>query len=120
MDNTTNDQERLKYNRLIMEKESTLDDLTRDKRKIEECIFELKDNLHRGFQELNMLNEECVRNGSNENRLMQRHNEEQEHFFQQQLREAEYQIIDDYNAESKSIKDETEVLYKKRSEVPWD
>lgn len=120
MNNTTNDQERLKYNRLITEKENTLGDLNRDKRKIEECISELKENLHRGFQELNMLNKENIRHGGNENKLMQRHNEEQEHFFQKQFRDAEHQIIDNYNAESKLIKDETEGLYKKRSEVPWD
>ncbi|GGC97728.1 hypothetical protein [Enterococcus wangshanyuanii] len=120
MENTKNEHERTKYNQLIVQKEEQLDELTNNKRKITEAIQNLEEDLHRGFQTVAMLNDEAARFGNTENHQLQRYNEEQERAFHQLLRESNEQIVLAYKKETKKMDEEREMLYKKRSDIPWD
>ncbi|MGM0219308.1 hypothetical protein [Enterococcus sp. AZ126] len=120
MENKTNEQERVKYDRLILENEELTDELNNGKRKIEESIYTLEEDFHRGFQELNSLNDENSRFSGSKTGWLQCNNEEQERSFRQLLRESNEQIVLAYKKETKKMDEEREMLYKKRSDVPWD
>ncbi|OJG71822.1 hypothetical protein [Enterococcus quebecensis] len=120
MENKMNDQERVKYNRLILENEELTNELNSGKRKIEESIYNLEEDFHRGFQELSSLNDENSRFGGSKTSWLQRNNEEQERAFRQLLRESNEQIALAYKKETKKMDEEREMLYKKRSDIPWD
>ncbi|GGD03816.1 hypothetical protein [Enterococcus wangshanyuanii] len=115
-----NDAERAKYGRFITEKETSMDELKQDQKKIEMSLLDLQEELHRGYRTLAMLNEEVVHEGNIEGIRMQRRNEEQEVFFAHQLREAEENLSNFYSEQRKILDKETEELYKKRGEIPWD
>lgn len=83
-------------------------------------IFNLEEDLHRCFQELNSLNNENSRFGGSKTIWLQRNNEEQEPSFRQLLRESNEQIALAYKKETKKMDEEREMLYKKRSDIPWD
>lgn len=120
MDTTKNDQERAKYTRLIGEKEETIDQLKLDKRKVEDSLQNLQTTLQRSYRKLAMLNEEDLRDGNQENRRMQRQEEEQEHFFKRELGQAEANLSESYKEQAKLLEDEKEKLYEKRGEISWD
>ncbi|MGK0551127.1 hypothetical protein ACSFB8_04080 [Enterococcus faecalis] len=120
MENKTNEQERVKYDQLILENDELIDELNNGKRKIEESIYTLEADVHRGFQELNRLNDENLRFGGSKTSWLQCNNEEQERAFRQLLRESNEQIALAYKKEAKKMDEERETLYKKRSEIPWD
>jgi hypothetical protein len=115
-----NEQERAAYNRLILEKEMIEDDLRNDQRKIENSLQNLQEDLQRGYRTLSMLYEEENLDGNPNSLSMQRKNEDQERLFFCQLREAEELLGESYIQQRKTIEEETEELYKKRSEIPWD
>lgn len=119
MDNNKNDQERAAYNRLIIEKENSVDDLKNDQRKIENSLQQLQEDLHRGYRTLSILNDEDFRENP-ENLRLQRRDEEQEHLFKRQLRKAEEELSECYTKQRKVLDDESEELYRKRGEIPWD
>ncbi|WP_430598106.1 hypothetical protein [Enterococcus sp. AZ177] len=114
-----NEQERATYNRLIIEKENSVDNLKNDQRKIEDSLQQLQDDLQRGYRTLSMLNDEEFRENP-ENLRLQRKTEEQEHFFKRQLSEAVEELSESYTKQRKVLDDETEELYRKRGEIPWD
>ena len=120
MGENKNEKERAKYNRLILEKETSLEDLNHDQHKIKESLHSLNEDLHRGYRTLAMILEEEHQDGSIAGYRMLQKNEEQEHFFKRQLQEAEDQLLEGYSNQRKMLEAETEQLYKKRSEVPWD
>lgn len=120
MDTTGNDQERAKYTRLISEKETAIDELKLDKRKLEDSLLHLQTDLQRGYRQLSMLNEEDLRAGDKESLRMQRQNEEQEYFFKRELRQAEEHLSESYRSQEKIVEDEKEKLYEQRSAIPWD
>ncbi|MGX7420715.1 hypothetical protein ACWOFR_18235 [Carnobacterium gallinarum] len=120
MENKKNEQDRASYNQLIIQKEDQMDELTIEKRKIGEAIQTLEEDLHRGFQNVAMLNDEAARFGNVENNRLQRHDEEQSRIFRQLLQESNEQIEIGYHVGKKKIGEEREALYKKRGEVPWD
>ncbi|MBM5721433.1 hypothetical protein [Listeria ivanovii] len=120
MNKKSNDYERAKYNQLILENEQQMDELSNGKRKLEESIYNLEVDFRRGFQELNNLNNENARFDSFETNQLKRHNEEQEQSFRQLLRESNDQIVSAYKNETKKMDEEREILYKKRSDIPWD
>lgn len=120
MDNNKNEQERLAYNRLIIEKETSVDDMKNDQRKLEDSLNSLQEDLQRGYRTLSMLNDEDIRDGNPENLRLHRHNEEQEHLFKRQLRDAEEELSERFAEQRRILDDETEELYRKRSEIPWD
>lgn len=115
-----NDQERAKYSRLITEKENDINELKQEQRKIEDSLRNLQEDLQRGYRTLAMINEEDVYSGNHEGIRMQRKNEEQERFFKRQLQEAEETLSEQYAEQQKTLDKETEDLYKKRGEIPWD
>ena len=117
---SSNEQERSTYNKLIMAKEDAVDDLKKDQRKIEGSLQYLAEDLQRGYQTLSLLNEEDLREGNLRIIHDQRRNEEQEQLFTRQLQAAEEQLSESYAEQRKTLDDETEELYKKRSEIPWD
>ncbi|EAC2412639.1 hypothetical protein AF435_14425 [Listeria monocytogenes] len=119
MDKNKHDQERVAYNRLITERENSVDDLKSDQRKIEDSLQQLQEDLHRGYRALSILNDEDFRENP-ENLRLQRRDEEQEHLFKRQLREAEEELSETYTKQRKILDDEVEELYRKRGEVPWD
>ncbi|TFJ42668.1 hypothetical protein CKN73_04465 [Carnobacterium divergens] len=114
-----NEQERVMYNRLIIEKENSVDDLKNDQRKIEGSLQQLQEDLQRGYRMLGMLNDEKFRENP-ENLQLQRRDEEQEHLFKSQLREAEEELSESYTKQRKVLDDEAEELYRKRGGIPWD
>lgn len=114
------DVERAKYGRLITEKETSIDELKQDQKKIEMSLQDLQEELQRGYRTIAMLNEDVVREGNPEGIRIQRKNEEQEHFFARQLRDAEDHLTTSYSEQRKVLDKETEKLYKKRGEIPWD
>lgn len=120
MEKNRNEQERATYNRLILEKENSVDDLSHDQRKIEDSLHNLNEELHRGYRSLAMILEKDHQDGSSERYRMIQKNEDQEHFFKRQLQEIENQLLEGYHDQRKKIEKETEQLYKKRSEIPWD
>lgn len=120
MDQNKNDQERERYTRLISDTETSMDELKREQRKIEESLQNLQTDLQRGYRQLAMLNEEDVRDGSVENLRMQRHDEVQEQEFKRELRQVEEHISDSYTEQRKVLDKHKEELYEKRSAVPWD
>ncbi|MBO0468131.1 hypothetical protein JZO73_11395 [Enterococcus plantarum] len=115
-----NDAERAKYGRFIIEKETSMDELKQDQKKIEMNLQDLQEELRRGYHTLAMLNEDVVRDGNSEGIRIQRRNEEQERFFVRQLRETEDNLTNSYAEQRKILDKETEELYKKRGEIPWD
>ncbi|MGX7149459.1 hypothetical protein [Enterococcus ureasiticus] len=115
-----NDQERVKYSRLITEKENINDELKQEQRKIEDSLRNLQEDLQRGYRTLAMINEEAVHSENHEGIRVQRKNEEQERYFGRQLQEAEETLSDHYAEQRKTLDKETEDLYKKRGEIPWD
>ncbi|MFD1901460.1 hypothetical protein [Enterococcus termitis] len=120
MEHKMSDQERVKYDRLILENEQLIDELNNGKRKIEESIYTLEEDLHRSFKELSNLNDENSRFGGFKTSWLQRNNEEQERVFRQLLRESNEQIALAYKKETKKMDEERELLYKKRGDIPWD
>ena len=116
----TNDQERVKYDQLILENEELIDGLNHGKRKIAESIYNLEEDFHRGFQELNSLNVDNLRFSGAKTSWLQRNNEEQEQSFRQLLCESNEQIVLAYKKEIKKMEEERETLYKKRRDIPWD
>lgn len=110
----------MKYDRLILENEELIDELNNGKRKIEESIYSLEEDFHRGFQKLNSLNDETSRFGGSQTSWLLHNNEEQERSFRQLLRESNEQIALAYKKETKKMDEEREMLYKKRSDIPWD
>ncbi|MBO0438984.1 hypothetical protein [Candidatus Enterococcus ikei] len=115
-----NDAERAKYGRFIIEKETSMDELKQDQKKIEMSLLDLQEELQRGYRTLSMLNEDVVLDGNTEGIRIQRRNEEQEHFFARQLREDADNLNNCYSEQRKILDKETEELYKKRGEIPWD
>ena len=71
-----NDAERAKYGRFIIEKETSMDELKQDQKKIEMSLLDLQEELQRGYRTLSMLNEDVVRDGNTEGIRIQRRNEE--------------------------------------------
>ena len=114
------DVERAKYGRLIAEKETNIDELKQDQKKIEMNLQDLQDELKRGYRTLAMLNEDVVREGNSKGIRIQRRNEEQEFFFARQLRESEATLSSCYSEQRKILDKETEELYIKRGEISWD
>lgn len=115
-----NEQERAIYTRLILEKEISEENLRNDQQKIGESLEKLRENLQRGYRILGMLYEEEILAGDPKSLSKSRKNEEQEQLFFCQLREAEEVLLENYTEQRKIIEYETEELYKKRSDVPWD
>lgn len=120
MEQNKNDQERTKYTLLIAEKERAVEDISRDQQKLEESLSFLQEDLQRGYRELSAVNEDYLMNENLELIRLQRKNEEQEHYFKRQLENAEELIAETYSEQRKTLDDETEELYKKRGEIPWD
>ncbi|MGM0214463.1 hypothetical protein [Enterococcus sp. AZ109] len=120
MEKKTNDQERAKYDRLILENEQLIDELNNENRKIAESIHSLEEDLHRGFRKLNNLDNQNSRFGGSNTSWLHRNNEEQERAFRQLLRESNERIAAAYKKETKKIDEERELLYKKRSDISWD
>lgn len=115
-----NDQERAKYSILIAEKENNTDKLKQEQQKIENSLQNLQEDLQRGYRTLMMINGEEVHSGNVKSLRIQRKNEEQEQLFKHQLRDAEEMLSDSYTEQRKVLDRETEKLYKKRGEIPWD
>ncbi|MBC1859366.1 hypothetical protein HBP63_05630 [Listeria welshimeri] len=113
-----NEQERWKCNQLIIENEQQMDELNKAKRKIEETIFNLEEDLRKGFRELNNLNNENLKFESSN--WLENTDEEQERAFRQYLHESNEVIASAYKKEAKKMNEERELLYKKRSDIPWD
>lgn len=120
MVHTDYDQERSKYDQLISEKEDQISELGDKKRKMEDAIIHLEDDLQRGFSELRRVHDECARDGDAENFRMQQVDEEQAYVFGRDLKEANEQLSAAYNTEARRIEQQTEELYEKRGEIPWD
>lgn len=117
---TNNDDERSKYDRLISVKDREMDDLTKDRRRIEMNFDELNDDLYRGYQRLSMINEEDLVTDNSEIIRLQQMNEQQEQFFRRQIKEVEEDVLDSYHQENKKLEKESEFLYEKRGELPLD
>lgn len=120
MKSKKNEETRAMYNRLIAEKETNLDDLKKNQRKIEDSLHMLQDELQRGYRTLAMLNEEDNRESGQAVNPFQRRSEQQEQFYKRKLTDAEDQLSDSYSEQRKLLDEETEELYQKRSELPWD
>lgn len=120
MKHNEHDQERSQYNQLISQKETQIRELGDDKRKIEETIHRLEEDLQRGFHALRMLDDECAANGYPKNLRLQQENDEQHGMFRRQLEESNEEISAVYRNETKKMEQEREELYTKRGEVPWD
>lgn len=114
------DQERIKINNSIRLKETEVDNLKRDEKKMTESLSELQWELQKGFRELTMLNEEFARNGGSEGLKMYQNNQEQARMFQQSIRYSEEQLENQYKQQIQSIEKEQEDLYQKRTELSWD
>ncbi|MBP1040115.1 hypothetical protein I6N95_03730 [Vagococcus sp. BWB3-3] len=115
-----NEQERSRNNRLISEKERNIDELSDDRRKLEDSLLFLNDHLQRGYRSLTSINEEDLRDGDHETLRLQRMNEEQEQLFHRHLQETEEEVLESYRSQRKVLDGEIEKLHKKRSEIPWD
>ena len=115
-----NEQERSRYNQLIITNEKKVDDLSNDQRKMEDSLLFLNEDIQRGYRNLDMINEEDLREGDHETLRLQRMNDEQEQLFKRQLQETEEDVLDSYTRQRRVLDDETEDLYKKRSDIPWD
>lgn len=113
-------QNRANYNLLISQKENQMDELKEEKRKIDDAIHRLDEDLRRGFQALSDLNDGPARFENSQNTWLQRSNEEQEQRFRQSLLASSEQITTAYRNKAKEMAEEREALYKKRSEVTWD
>lgn len=120
MDNEKQDQERDKYNRLILANENAVDDLKQEQRKMDISLQELQMDLQRGYRTLALLNEDDLQAVNTETIRMHQRNEAQEQFFKRQLQGAEEQLNACYTAHRKVLEDETEELYRKRGELAWD
>lgn len=115
-----NEQECSRCNRLITEKENNIDELSDNRRKLEDSLSLLNDHLQRGYRSLTSMNEEDLREGDHETLRLQQMNEEQEQLFQRHLQETEEEVLESYRSQQKVLDDEIEKLHKKRSEIPWD
>lgn len=120
MDDNKNEKERAKYTQLISEKELAVDDLKEEQRKLQENLRNLQAELHKGYQELASLDEEGAQKGDMDSIQRLRKNEAQARTFQNQLMDSENELSESYSKEYKKIEKETEELYQKRSDIPWD
>lgn len=120
MENKKNEEMRAKYNLLIGEKETTLDDLKKEQRKIGDSLCNLRDELQRGYRALAMLNEEENRESGQSVNSFQRRTEQQEQYYKRKLTDAENQLTEIYSEQRKLLDEEKEELCRKRSELPWD
>ncbi|MGL4696248.1 hypothetical protein [Enterococcus larvae] len=120
MDTKKKDREREKYSRLILDKENSLEELKDEHQKMNRMFHEVQEDLHRGFRELSVLNEEALCNGNRDGLAKLQQLEEQERLFQQQLRQSEDHLTEDYHVEVRNHNDEIDDLYQKRSELLWD
>lgn len=120
MDKNKHDQERTGYDRMILENENKNDSLKQDQRKLEETLSQLQEDLQRGYRTLAMLNEEERGVGGNQAELNQQREDEQEYFFKRQVQGLEESLTESYSSAKKVIEKETEELYRKRGDIPWD
>lgn len=120
MGKNSNDLERAKYDRLILEKETLAEDLKDEGRKMQGSLSDLREDLQRGYRELSMLHEEDIYEGNRESLRLQRENEAQEQLFRHRLEEMDEQISEEYQSEVRKIENEKEELYRKRGDIPWD
>lgn len=107
------------YNQKIKKKEQQIEELEEGKRKLQNIIFELENNLHQGFRTLSELNQEQVKYNT-KNYMLQQNQDEQERAIRQRLRDSSERFEGIYKKETQKLDDEREILYKKRSDISWD
>lgn len=120
MKENRHDQERANTNRRILQKETQIEALDKEKQALEGTLEELEQALHRGFQKFTQLNEEAVQHGDVEMMALQSRNENQERAFHRGVQGATAQITVAYQKALTKMDDEREALCQKRSKIPWD
>lgn len=120
MEKSTNENERLRYNRLILESENYIDKLCLSKGKLEDTVADLDDEIHAGFQKLSLLIDEQSEYAGSSSILEQQKNDEQKQIFRNLVGEANDEIALAYNKEISNANKKREDLLKKRSDIPWD
>lgn len=112
--------ERLAYDRLILEKEEALDILAEERRDMEENIDNMEVSSERVFYHLQDLNERLIQKGSKCARWTQVDNEEKKRELSRLLGEQREALSHAYRRAADTLEDERMALQKKRGELPWD
>lgn len=115
-----NDEKITQNKQKIIKVEQQQDQLSQEKKVIEEHLFQLDKELQKGFRKLSELNHEGVQNGYTSVRWMQKNNEIKQRTFQRQLGQANEEIAYAYKKANQQLEIEREELYAERKSFSWD
>ncbi|MBS7576310.1 MULTISPECIES: hypothetical protein [unclassified Enterococcus] len=115
-----NGNERLLYNQKITEKEREMEEISAQKRQIEQVLFNLEEDLANHHQQLINLNDELVVKGADDYRLNQENETIQHYQFKRIISAQSEQLNHAFKQSINELENEREALYRERNELAWD
>lgn len=120
MEKETNNSLRQEYEQKILSSEQKLDQLSKEKRQVQDLIHSLEMELNDDFQVIHRLNDELIKEGSLSARWMQEELLGKQRYFRQSMSEDQHELTQLYKQSEVSEIEERQALLKERNDLVWD
>lgn len=120
MEKGTNNSLRQEYEQNILSSEQKLDQLSKEKRQVQDLIHSLEIELNDDFQAIHRLNDELIKEESLSARWLQEELLVKHRYFRQSMNEDQHALMQLYNQAEKSEVEERQALLKERNDLVWD
>ncbi|MBF8807773.1 MAG: hypothetical protein IC227_04585 [Enterococcus lacertideformus] len=115
-----NEKLKSEYTQKVVEKERQIDDLNNEKRQIQEIVESLEIELTRNFRQLQVLNEELIKDGNSSARWEQEELQGKKKHFCQFFKEQKQELAEMYTKSVEELNEERAEIQKERNKLTWD
>jgi len=120
MDKEQMEQEKRVLTQKINQQESKKETLKREQRNVQETLDNVSFEFQNGYKKLILLYQEEQRLGGKESLITQQNEEERAYYSRRDFERLQEDVTQLYQRKIQLGEEETERLYKKRSELVWD
>ena len=120
MEKGTSELDRQEYDQKILSSEQKLEQLSNEKRQIQELMYSLENELTHDFQQIQQLNDELINEGSVSARWMQEELTSKQRYFRQSMDEEQHELTQLYKQSEASEHEKRQALLKGSNDQVWD